>query len=102
MPELPDLENFSQTLNKKFAGKKLQHIRIVNKKKLKVSPAKMKKTLEGTVLKKVYRDGKEIHFAFSNSNVLAWHLMLRGGMNMFEKKNEEKYPVMELFFANEK
>jgi formamidopyrimidine-DNA glycosylase len=100
MPELPDLEVFSTNLQKKFAGKKLQQVRVVNKKKLKVTPAKLKKSLEGSALKKVYREGKEIHFAFSNGNVLGWHLMLRGGMSAFEKKNDAKYTIMELLFSN--
>jgi formamidopyrimidine-DNA glycosylase len=101
MPELPDLEVFSKNLEKKFAGKKLKQVKVLNKKKLKVTAAKLKKSLEGSALKKVYREGKEIHFAFSNGNVLGWHLMLRGGMSVFEKKNDAKYTIMELLFSND-
>ena len=100
MPELPDLEVFSHNLNKQFTGKKLQQVKVVVSKKLKVTPAKLKKSLEGAVLKKVYREGKEIHFSFSNGNVLGWHLMLRGGMNVFKSKNDQKYPIMEMLFSN--
>jgi formamidopyrimidine-DNA glycosylase len=49
----------------------------------------------------VYRDGKELHFRFNNGNVLALHLMLRGQLNIFEKKNEHKYSIIELLFSDD-
>src|SRR5215212_71799 len=101
MPELPDLEVFSHNLNKKLAKKKLEEVTIVNKSKLKVPATQLKKNLEGATLKKVYREGKELHFAFDNDNVLGLHLMLHGKLNLFEKKNEQKNTIIELLFDDD-
>lgn len=100
MPELPDLEVFSHNLNKKLAKKKLQEVNVVNKSKLKVPTTQLKKTLEGTSLKKVYRKGKELHFAFDNDTVLGLHLMLHGKLNFFTEKNIRKNTIIELVFEN--
>jgi len=97
MPELPDLQVFSSNLNKRFSGKTLKKISIENKKKLKNSVEEFK-ALEGKELKKIYREGKELYFQFSDKNILAMHLMLRGQLYFFEKKNTHKYTIAELLF----
>src|SRR5436305_3143940 len=99
MPELPDLQVFSANLNKKLAGKTLKKITIENAKKLKNSVADFKK-LEGEELKKIYREGKELYFQF-DKNILAMHLMLRGQLYLFEKKNTHKYSIIELLFDDD-
>src|ERR1700710_2528812 len=99
MPELPDLQVFSSNLNKALAGNKLKKITIENKKKLKNDVAEFK-DLEGEELKKVYREGKELYFEFGK-NILAMHLMLRGQLFFFEKKNEHKYTIIELLFDDD-
>jgi formamidopyrimidine-DNA glycosylase len=98
MPELPDLQVFSRNLTKTFVGKTLKKINVRNNKKLKVSPAKLKKSLEGHVLSAVKRVGKELHFEFDNGEVLGLHLMLRGNLYQFEGKNAQKYTIIELLF----
>jgi formamidopyrimidine-DNA glycosylase len=100
MPELPDLQVFSSNLNKKFSGKTLKKISIENKKKLKNSVEEFK-ALEGKELKKIYREGKELYFQFSDKNILAMHLMLRGQFYFFEKKNAHKYTIAELLFDDD-
>src|SRR5205085_12640543 len=40
----------------------------------------------------------ELHLKFSNGNVLGLHLMLRGQLYIFKKKNENKYTIIELLF----
>ncbi len=100
MPELPDLEVFSSNLNKMLAGKTLKKVVIENDKKLK-NPVSEFKALEGAVLKKVYREGKQLYFQFSNKHILAMHLMLRGQLYIFQKKNTHKYPVIELLFDDD-
>ena len=102
MPELPDLQVFSKNLNREFAGKKLVKLNVVEDHKLKISKAKLKKALEGSVLEKVVREGKELHFLFSNGKTLGLHLMLRGNMHIFQKKNEEKFSIVELLFEGDK
>jgi formamidopyrimidine-DNA glycosylase len=101
MPELPDLQVFSRNLDKQLSGKKLKKLTVVNKSKLKTSPASLKKSLEGETLKKVYRVGKELHFEFKNGNILGLHLMLNGNLYLYEKKHDRKYPIIEMLFDDD-
>ena len=86
MPELPDLQVFSNNLDKKLSGKKLETIEIKNTSKLKTSEKETKKALDNQRLKEVYRDGKELRFKFEN-DILGMHLMLNGDLYFFEKMN---------------
>ena len=81
MPELPDLQVFSHNLQRKLSGKKLARIEIPVTKKLKASTASFKKALETQAVKKVWREGKELRFRFSNGNILGLHLMLHGELS---------------------
>jgi len=98
MPELPDLNVFSRNLDKKLAGRKIEKIEVENKSKLKLPVSELKKGIEGSKLKKVYREGKELHFEFSNGNVLGMHLMLKGNLYFNEEK---KNIIAELHFDND-
>jgi formamidopyrimidine-DNA glycosylase len=100
MPELPDLQAFSHNLDKKLSGKTVKEVVIVNAKKLNVTHQELKDTLEGQKLDKVYREGKELYFKFSKGDILALHLMLHGKLFLFEGKNENKYPIIELHFTD--
>src|SRR5215208_1047316 len=100
MPELPDLQVFSRNLEKELAGKKVEEIHIRNTSKLKEPATKFKKSLEGTTIKKIYREGKELHFQFSNGEVLGVHLMLHGKLNFFEGKNDQKNTIIEILFTD--
>lgn len=98
MPELPDLNAFSHNLQKKLGGKTIKEVTVPNAKKLNVSTAALNETLHGQQLEKVYREGKELHIKFSKGDVLGLHLMLHGKLFLFEGKNENKYPIIELHF----
>ncbi|WP_018616480.1 DNA-formamidopyrimidine glycosylase family protein [Segetibacter koreensis] len=100
MPELPDLQVFSKNLNSIFAGKKLLKIKILNTKKIKDKPEDLSKNLEGNILTSVSRTGKELRFLFANGALLGMHLMLHGNLYLFEKDNENKFTVAELYFEN--
>lgn len=100
MPELPDLQVFSRNLTRKLAGKKVAKLQAVYKKKLKTAEKDLKRAVEGATLSSVYRDGKELHFAFDNGNVLALHLMLKGELHLFQGAHERKYPIIELLFSD--
>lgn len=102
MPELPDLQVFSKNLSKHFAGKKLQHIKVVNGGKLKDSQVALQKAFEGSTLKAVYRSGKELRFEFDNGNILGLHLMLNGELKLFDSTNEHKNTIVEFLFSNDK
>ena len=99
MPELPDVEVFARNLNDIFAGKKLLKVRIVNGKKLKDSPADYRKRLTGKQLKCIYRSGKEMRFQFTGDTLLGLHLMLTGDIFVFDKLNEHKSTIVELYFT---
>ncbi|MGI8636388.1 MAG: DNA-formamidopyrimidine glycosylase family protein [Segetibacter sp.] len=98
MPELPDLQVFSQNLSKMFAGKELQQIMLVNGKNLKDDEASLNEQCKGAVLKQVYRSVKELRFLFSNKAILGMHLMLHGKLFVFEGRNEKKNTIAELHF----
>ncbi|HTM92399.1 MAG TPA: DNA-formamidopyrimidine glycosylase family protein, partial [Flavisolibacter sp.] len=95
MPELPDLNVFARNLDKKLAGKKIKKIEVRNKSKLKTPVSELKKEIEGSKLKKVYREGKELHFEFSNGNILGMHLMLKGSLHL---ETDQKSTIVEIHF----
>lgn len=98
MPELPDLQAFSQNLTKKLKGKTLDKVTVHQDKKLNVDSKALKDTLEGQELTEVKRVGKELHFEFKNKHTLGLHLMLHGQLHLFEKKNDNKYSIIDLLF----
>lgn len=98
MPELPDLNVFSKNLSKRVKGKTIDSIKAVVTSKLNVTGAQLKKHLAGSAIKTVERDGKELHFTFSNGDVLAVHLMLHGAVHLFEGKNDQKHTILEITF----
>lgn len=101
MPELPDLEVYARNLDRDLAGKKLEKIGVENKSKLKTPVSELKKEIEGSKLKRVYREGKELHFEFSNGNILGMHLMLHGGLALLKEKNDKKNAIVEMHFNND-
>ncbi len=100
MPELPDLEVFSRNLQKSLSGKKLKKIAVINKSKIKSSEKEFRKALETRQLENVYREGKELRFKFSDNKVLGLHLMRNGRIYLFDNKNDHKYTIIELLFAD--
>lgn len=98
MPELPDLQAFSHNLQKKLNGKTIKEVKVPNAKKLNVSTTELNDKLGGQQLEKVYREGKELHIKFNKGDVLGLHLMLHGKLFLFDEKNENKYPIIELYF----
>lgn len=98
MPEAPDLQVFAKNLNKLFAGKQLQLVKVVNGKNLQDDEPSLNQALKGSVLERVYRSGKELRFLFSNKVVVGLHLMLHGKLIVFDEINENKYTLVELHF----
>jgi formamidopyrimidine-DNA glycosylase len=101
MPELPDLEVFSHNLNKKLAGKKIKKVTVLQTKKLNVSAATLQKQLQKKTVRTIYRSGKELFIECKDGTVLGLHLMLRGKLEWFTKKNPHKYTIMELLFDDD-
>ncbi|MFD1256758.1 DNA-formamidopyrimidine glycosylase family protein [Mucilaginibacter terrae] len=98
MPELPDLEVFSINLTKALKGKKLVNVNVLQAKKLNVTVNEFTDVLQGQFIAGVIRSGKHLHFKFKNGTVLGLHLMLHGQLHWFEKENENKYTIVELYF----
>ena len=98
MPELPEIEVFTNNLNKLIAGKKILKIKVVNGKKLKDSPKELSKRLDGKELKRIYRAGKEMRFEFKDGTLLGMHLMLTGDIFPFEKNNMHQSTIVEMYF----
>jgi len=61
----------------------------------------LRRALKNRYSKKVYREGKELRFEFSNGNILGLHLMLHGNNYLFEKKNEHRHAIIELLFDDD-
>jgi len=101
MPELPDLQVFSHNLSKLLKGKTVKEVNVPTSKKLNVPVKKLQQSLEDQKLKKVERVGKELHFEFGNGEVLGLHLMLRGQLHLFEKKNTNKNTIISLLFDDD-
>ena len=101
MPELPDLQVFSRNIHKKVAGKKIKRLNVLLNTRIKASVRKLKKELEGQVVKSVYREGKELHIACKNGSVLGLHLMLHGDIHLFAGKNENKNTIIEMIFDDD-
>jgi len=100
MPELPDLQAFAKNLTSLFADQELQQIKIRNAAPLKDTEADLKAALEGKTLKKVYREGKELRYLFSNDVLLGMHLMLNGELHLYDKNSEHKNTIAEFHFNN--
>jgi len=100
MPEIPDLNIFSRNLARRLIGKKLDTINVIVPKKLKVPVSVLKEALDGQQLEAISREGKELHFAFENGHVLGLHLMLHGTMYWYQGKNENRFTIAELLFAD--
>ena len=101
MPELPDLQVFSRNLHKRIKGKTVKKVAVPVTKNLNVSVKELRKALEGEKVTRVYREGKELHIAFENGSTLGLHMMLKGNLHLFERKNQNKNPIIVLFFDDE-
>jgi formamidopyrimidine-DNA glycosylase len=102
MPELPDLNVFARNLDKKLSGRKVKKIEVENKRKLRVPVSKLKKGIEGSKLKKIYREGKELRYEFTNGNILGMHLMLHGNLDLHDDKTEKKNTIVEMHFDKDR
>jgi formamidopyrimidine-DNA glycosylase len=99
MPELPDLQAFSHNLTKKLKGKKLKAVTVEVNKKLNVPESELKDALEGHELEKIIRAGKELHVHFGGGHVLGLHLMLHGGLALYNEDDKEpQYCIITLKF----
>ena len=100
MPEIPDLNIFSNNLANRLVGKTLENIRIIVPRKLKTPEAAFVAALVGQKLPAINRVGKQLYFIFNNGHVMSLHLMLYGSMHWFESENENKFTIVEMIFSD--
>jgi len=100
MPELPDLEIFSNNLNKRLSGKIVTEVTAYKTKRFNVTLETLNHELKNTTLSEVKRVGKGIHFLFSSQQVLEVHLMLKGGFDIVRDEAGIKYKIFSLHFED--
>ncbi len=98
MPELPDLQVISRNLDKLFSGQTLTALAVEDPRKKSQEPA-WKKALVGHVLRKVYREGKELRLAFAGGGLLGVHLMLHGQFRRFGEQQLPPHTLLALWFG---
>jgi formamidopyrimidine-DNA glycosylase len=100
MAELPDLTVFANILTRRFKGETVKKITITEARKLNISAAELKHSLEGRELTNVCREGKTLQFHFSGDQVLGLHLMLRGELLALEDDETPRFQIMAIRFKN--
>lgn len=95
MPELPDLQAFSQNLQQRLAGKKISGI-VLTSKKSNVGVDELGSALKGQTITSVFREGKQLRIRLSNNNLLGLHLMLHGELHLVKVEEDVKFSVFEL------
>ena len=99
MPELPDLHVFSRNLHRILAGRTVQNVAVWRTRRRNFTNEKIAHALQGCALKKVRREGKEVHFHFDNDRRLAVHLMLAGQFDLTTDPHAIKFARLELEFG---
>ena len=98
MPELPDLQAFSANLTKKFANKKVKQITVFKDNKLNIPKERLSEALEGLELISIEREGKELHFKFTDGKTLGLHLMLKGQLHYLKDSKDVKSKIIQIAF----
>lgn len=95
MPELPDLQAFSQNLQRRLSGKRIKAVAL-NSKKAEATLAELESALLGGVIDKVFREGKQLRLTLSSGQLLGLHLMLHGELHIAPADEPIKFSVFEL------
>ena len=82
MPELPDLEVFSENLKRKIAGKKITDAFCFNSLRINIDNNTLSNRLAGSEISDILRIGKELYFHLANEAVFSVHLMLHGRLDI--------------------
>ncbi len=103
MPELPDLQIFSNNLKKKISNKKIVSVEVFNKSKLNVDTSVVKSKLLETRIVDIVREGKELYFQLENKDVFSVHLMLNGKFDICSSGEIPgiKYKILSIGFEDE-
>ncbi len=101
MPELPDLQVYSQNLKKRLLNKNIVSLNVFNTRKID-TPSVFSEKLTGTSIQDIVREGKELYFLLANNNVFAVHLMLCGKFFIVQQDEAGKIgaKIMSLCFED--
>ena len=99
MPELPDLQAFSQNLQKRLAGRKVSKV-VLNSTKSNAAADELEQALVGKLIDSVYREGKQLRIGFANEVLLGLHLMLHGELHLVQADDPLKFSMLELYLDN--
>jgi len=101
MPELPDLQVFSENLKKRILNKTITAVTVYNTRKI-PTPDYFKRQMTGTSIRDIVRDGKETFFMLANGYCFSVHLMLHGQFFIEAPDETEKIKskILGLIFEN--
>lgn len=102
MPELPDLQVIGKNLEKSLALEKVQKVILHKTKKIKTPQDDFTTAFEGSSVRSISRDGKELVFSFKNGNRLAIHLMREGRFALEDEEKIARFKILELIFESGK
>ncbi len=92
MPELPEVQSLKEYFERKFLGKEITDLKVVNKKILgNVSASRLKEKLMGAIFISAYRYGKYLFVKTSRGFFLVFHFGMTGSLEYFKDENKIPY-----------
>lgn len=100
MPELPDLQVFSENLKKKITGRTILTVNLFQEKRIDESEENIRNLLIGTSITEIQRIGKELNFKLGNGQRFFVHLMLSGKFQICKADDisDIKWKIIALMF----
>ena len=100
MPELPEVEVVKNFLNSNLSGKRIQKIKILNKKlRYEIKPI-ITKYFINLIITKISRRGKYLILLFENKYTLLIHLGMTGYFRILREENYIKHDHLAFYFES--
>ena len=100
MPELPEVEVVKIFLSSNFNGKRIQKIKIINKKLRYEIKSNIAKNFINSIITKIYRRGKYLILLFENNSSLLIHLGMTGYFRVLKKEKIIKHDHLIFYFKS--
>ncbi len=100
MPELPEVEVVKNFLYSNFNGKRIQKIKIINKKLRYEIKSNIAKNFINLIIKNIYRRGKYLILSFENGSSLLVHLGMTGYFRVSTNKKLIKHDHITFYFKS--
>lgn len=103
MPELPEVETISRSLNELVRGRKIHRAKLIRQRLApETAPAQFARSLRGATINFVKRRGKHILFDLSNAKTLIVHLRMSGRFSLLNGDDiDPKFTHAIFFFDND-